>query len=74
MKDLSKEHGFEISWAKAEIERHKSILSEYEILKSKLKPLIPIVENAYDAGILDKEFSLCFDNPKGRYINSTIIE
>ena len=39
-------------------------------IKSKLKPLIPIVENAYDAGMLDKELSLSFDNPKGRYLSS----
>jgi hypothetical protein len=30
-------------------------------IKSKLKPLTPIVENAYDAGMLDRELSLSFD-------------
>ena len=40
-----------------------------EMLQSKLKPLTPIVENAYDAGMLDKELSLSFDNPKGRYLS-----
>jgi len=39
-------------------------------IKSKLKPLTPIIENAYDAGMLDKELSLSFDNPKGRYLSS----
>jgi len=39
-------------------------------IKSKLKPLTPIVENAYDAGMLDRELSLSFDNPKGRYLSS----
>jgi len=86
MKDLSKEHGFEISWAKAEIERHKSILSEYEILKSKLKPLTPIVENAFDTGDLYGRNDMAFScgrigrieaestYDKENYINNTIIE
>lgn len=33
-------------------------------------PLIPEIEKAYDAGKLDKELSLSFDNPKGRYVSS----
>jgi hypothetical protein len=45
-------------------------LRAFQQIKSKIKPLIPIVENAYDAGMLDKELSLSFDNPKGRYLSS----
>jgi len=48
----------------------KALRNRINIVKSKLKPLIPIVENAYDAGMLDKELSLSFDNPKGRYLSS----
>jgi hypothetical protein len=33
-------------------------------------PLVPVIDEAYEAGKLDKDFSLMFDNPKGRYINS----
>lgn len=49
-------------------------LRALQLVKSKLKPLAPIVENAYEAGMSDKELSLSFDNPKGRYFNSDIIE
>jgi len=45
-------------------------LKALQLVKSKLKRLSPIVENAYDAGMLDKELSLSFDNPKGRYLSS----
>lgn len=31
-------------------------------------PLIPEIEKAYEAGKLDEELSLSFDNPKGRFI------
>ena len=33
-------------------------------------PLMPEIEDAYDAGKLDEEFSLIFDNPKGKYISN----
>lgn len=38
--------------------------------KSQSTPLIPEIEKAYDAGMLDEEFRLIFDNPRGRYLNS----
>lgn len=41
-----------------------------EELLSQSTPLIPEISKAYDAGKLDKELSLSFDNPKGRYLNS----
>lgn len=44
-----------------------------ELLKQVLSqstPLIPELSKAYDAGKLDKELSLSFDNPKSRYLNS----
>lgn len=47
--ELSKDFN-KIEENKIEILRHKSILSEYEVLKSKLKPLIPILENAFRQG------------------------
>ena len=40
-----------------------------EILSNSI-PLIPEISDSYDAGKLDEKFSLMFDNPKGRYINS----
>jgi hypothetical protein len=52
------------------IDIHQTLIDELKEIKSKLKPLIPIVENAYDAGMLDRELSLSFDNPKGRYLSS----
>ena len=32
-------------------------------------PLMPEIENAYDAGILHNELSLSFDYPKNRYMS-----
>jgi hypothetical protein len=46
---------------------------EHKFLKQVLSqstPLIPEIDKAYEAGILDKELSLTFDNPKSRYLNS----
>jgi len=37
---------------------------------SQSTPLIPEIDKAYEAGKLDKELSLTFDYPKGRYIGS----
>ena len=47
----------------------QAITTAGEIL-SQSTPLIPEIEKSYDAGKLDKELSLCFDNPKGRYISN----
>jgi hypothetical protein len=41
-----------------------------EAVLSQSIPLIPEIDKAYDAGILDKKLSLSFDNPKGRYISN----
>jgi hypothetical protein len=41
-----------------------------EAVLSQSTPLIPEIDKAYDAGILDKKLSLSFDNPKGRYISN----
>lgn len=56
---------------------HNSI-SAYNVLQNKINlyneilaqsiPLIPEIGKAYEAGKLDKELSLSFDNPKGRFI------
>lgn len=50
-------------------------IDEYDFAKEELEdvlsqstPLIPEIEKAYEAGKLDKELSLLFDNPKGRFI------
>lgn len=52
---------------------HNQISTEiriYEQLLSQSIPLIPEIEKAYEAGKLDEELSLSFDNPKGRYISN----
>lgn len=41
-----------------------------EAVLSQSTPLIPEIDKAYEAGILDKKYSLTFDNPKSRYLNS----
>lgn len=41
---------------------------------SKSTPLIPVIDRAYDAGKLDKDLSLMFDNPKARYISNLKLE
>ena len=51
------------------IEIYKEMYVLKQIL-SKSTPLIPEIEDAYDAGKLDEEFSLIFDNPKGKYISN----
>lgn len=48
-------------------ENEIKILSD---ILSQSTPLTPELSKAYDAGKLDKELSLSFDNPKGRYLNS----
>lgn len=48
------------------IECEERILKE---ILSQSTPLIPEIEKAYNAGMLDKELSQTFDNPKGRYIS-----
>lgn len=35
-------------------------------------PAKDIIEQAYEAGTLDRELSLSFDNPKGRFMNTEI--
>ena len=50
-----------------EIETLKQILSQST-------PLLPEVSKAYDAGMLHKELSQMFDNPKGRYLNNLKLE
>ena len=46
-----------------EIETLKQLLSQST-------PLLPEVSKAYDAGMLHKELSQMFDNPKGRYLSN----
>ena len=41
---------------------------------SQSTPLIPVIDRTYDAGILDKDLSLMFDNPKARYISNLKLE
>lgn len=41
-----------------------------EKILSQSIPLIPILEQSYEAGKLDLELSNSFDDPKGRYFNS----
>jgi hypothetical protein len=43
-------------------------------LLSQSTHLIPEISKAYDAGKLDRELSLSFDNPKSRYLNSLKIK
>ena len=50
-----------------EIETLKQILSQSTLL-------LPEVSKAYDAGMLHKELSQMFDNPKGRYLNNLKLE
>ena len=42
----------------------------YREILSQSTPLIPEIEKAYDAGTLDRQLSLSFDYPKGRYISN----
>jgi hypothetical protein len=69
------------------IDIHQTLIEELKEIKSKLKPLIPIVENAFDKSIsifqengygtftggveLNEEI---YENEKQDYINNTIIE
>lgn len=50
-------------WEHMEFDTLKQILSQST-------PLIPEIEKAYDAGTLDRQLSLSFDYPKGRYISN----
>lgn len=43
---------------------------ELEKIPSQSIPLQSVLEQTYEAGKLDKELSLSFDNPKGRYFSS----
>ena len=67
-----KKYILEYQKVKDEVNEDKAFLELacFMEIKAKLKPLTPIVENAYDAGMLDKKLSLSFDNPKGRYFSS----
>ena len=50
---------------------------ELKLLKqilSQSTPLIPVIDRAYDAGKLDKDLSLMFDNSKARYISNLKLE
>ena len=58
-------NGFENTYGK--IEGIKHVLSQST-------PLIPVIDRTYDAGILDKDLSLMFDNPKARYISNLKLE
>ena len=52
---------------------YKMTITEKNTLQyvlSQSTPLIPEIEKVYEAGKLDKELSLTFDNPKARYLNS----
>lgn len=50
-----------------EIETLQKVLSQST-------PLIPVIDRAYDAGKLDKDLSLMFDNSKARYISNLKLE
>ena len=41
-------------------------------LKTTAIPAMKLADVAYEAGKLDKELSLMFDSPKGRFLNSEI--
>ena len=55
---------------RANIEYHQII----ELIKIKELgiPSTVLAEQAYEAGKLDKELSIMFDNPKGRFLNHEI--
>ena len=48
------------------------IKKEFEDLKKKSVPAEKLVITSYEAGKLDKELSLTFDNPIGRFLNTEI--
>ena len=68
---------FIYNWAIKQ-KKHISRCSTYYQIKELIKikelgvPSLILAEKAYEAGKLDKELSLMFDNPKGRFLNSEI--
>lgn len=48
--------------------------NELKQILSQSTPLIPVIDRAYDAGKLDKDLSLMFDNTKARYISNLKLE
>lgn len=52
----------------------ESLIKFKEQILSQSTPLIPVIDRAYDAGKLDKDLSLMFDNPKARYISNLKLE
>jgi hypothetical protein len=53
------------------LKKNKTELNLLREILFQSTPLIPEIDKAYEAGILDKKkLSLTFDNPKGRYLNS----
>ena len=55
---------------RAGIEYHQ--IKELIRIKELGIPSIILAEQAYEAGKLDKELSIMFDNPKGRFLNEEI--
>ena len=45
-------------------------LKVYKEILHQSTPLIPEIEKAYEAGKLDNELSLYFDNPKDRFLST----
>ena len=52
------------------VNRHRVVLLQR--IKERLQPLLPVVEDAYEAGKLHEELSQTFFNPKGRFLNQDI--
>ena len=47
----------------------KDKLNWYALLEQAKQKQLELVSQSYDAGTKDKELSLMFDNPKGRYMS-----
>lgn len=47
----------------------KDKLNWYALLEQAKEKQLELVSQSYDAGTKDKELSLMFDNPKGRYMS-----
>ena len=63
--------------ANGELSNFENTYGKIEGIKqtlSKSTPLIPVIDRTYDAGILDKDLSLMFDNSKARYISNLKLE
>lgn len=55
---------------KSYVPKHEAQIFALNQILSQSIPLQPVLEQTYEAGKLDKELSLSFDNPKGRYFSS----